>query len=169
MTSQGSTPSNRKCMVPLIRNPWPLTDASPTFNHTLLHRSRHQLFRMRRKEKMGECWSWMRGGVRRHLSHCIHMLSRYIGTFSIGLRVWGHKIGEFCAASGGACGYCSLCLRWFSLLQKEGTQTGQPCTRTEIKHVSVGSDEVDIQQGRDTGALERCRMGSTCLDAVGAR
>src|SRR5882724_8810456 len=45
MTTQGSTPRSKRCVVPPIRNPWPLIDERPSFAQTSLHRSRnHVLF-----------------------------------------------------------------------------------------------------------------------------
>jgi len=62
-----------------------------------------------------------------------------------------------------------LVFKMFSFLQKEGLQTRKPCTWTQIKHFSVGSDDVDILLRRETGGPERLSVSLTCLEDVGSR
>ena len=45
MTTHGSTPSNKKKVVPPILNPWPRTLLSPALDHTSRQRSRNQVRR----------------------------------------------------------------------------------------------------------------------------
>ena len=43
MTTQGSTPRSKRCVVPPIWNPWPLTDERTSFSQTSLQWSRNQV------------------------------------------------------------------------------------------------------------------------------
>ena len=63
----------------------------------------------------------------------------------------------------------------FPFLQKEGTQTGNPCTWTQIKQLSTGPDDVpeetseDIWLMRHSCGSERQSNSLTCFEGIYSR
>src|SRR5882724_1388211 len=65
-----------------------------------------------------------------------------------------------------------LSFKCFALLQKDGTQTGKLCTRTQIKQLSPSSDdagEEDIRLTRGSFGSERWLKSLTHFETVYSR